>query len=92
MWNVARPVLAGAEEERHDDYALRAARDATAIRCGNRRLGQFHVGWLDDFVTLPESLMKKLGDLLEHAIALVAPRAVIHDDDADLHIVAPLPT
>lgn len=67
--DVLRPVFAGAQEEWAHDHATGPAADAVAVRGCDRRLGQLHVGGLDDLIPLGESCGKKAGDFLEHLIA-----------------------
>jgi len=84
--DVAGPVLAGAEEERADDDARRAALDTLRISRRNRRLGDLHVRRLDDVVQRLEPPREQRRDLFEHPIALPPPRPVIDNDDSVLHV------
>ena len=79
--DVLVPVLARQQEVRGDDDHLGTAFD-TAIEGGlDGRLGEFHVGRLDDAVV--DGLADHRGHLLEHLVRGLAARAVVDDDEAD---------
>lgn len=83
--NVFVPMPAGQEKIGDDDDRRCTARYAPRKRCVDRWLGQLHVRRLDD--RKPGRGGKVLHDIEQHLVALVAPRAVIDENDAQLCIV-----
>jgi hypothetical protein len=79
--NVLVPMPAREQKVGKHDNSPRPARDASRKRGVDRRLGQLHVGGLDDrytgcFSELPHDVQQQL-------IARVAPGAVIDNNHAD---------
>lgn len=83
--DIARPMLAGAEEKRADDDPPAAATDTPIKSGGDGRLGQFHVSRLNDGVSPGKTPAKGVGHLLQQLIGFCNPRSVVHDDDSRLH-------
>lgn len=76
--DVLVPMPTRQKKVRKYDNRRRSAGDTPSQRCGNRRLGQFHVRRLDN--RQPGRLGKTSHYVEQHGVAFVAPRAVVDQD------------
>ena len=75
-------MLTRAEEEWADDDLIGASRHTTGKRLRDVRRGQFHVRGLNDGEPIAVHANEAVDELVEEAVAFLAARAVIDDDDS----------